>query len=145
MPESASRGGRGCLVWGVADLVGVGVSGPLVWGGVSGQGGGVSGPVGDVCLVRGGGVPTLGGCLVWGGGRPGQGGEVSGPMVQGVCLVGVVCLVQVGGCAWSWGVVCLVWGVVCLVQGGCVPGLGGSASVPCGIPSPPVNRMTNRC
>ena len=63
-----------------------------------------------------------GGCLVQGwGGVPGPG----------------------GWCAWSGGA-CLVRGV-CLVWGGGVPGpggrgvsaLGGSASVPCGIPPPP--------
>ena len=42
-----------------------------------------------------------------------------------------------GGGVSGPGCVCLVWG--------CVPGPGGSASVPCGIPPPPVNRMTNRC
>ena len=40
-------------------------------------------------------------------------------------------------CAWSGG-----WW--CAWLGG-VSGPGGSASVPCGIPPPPVNRMTNRC
>ena len=118
-----------------------------IWGGwvagvVSGPGGG--GVCSRGCLLPGGlsaprGVPGLGGmwCLVWGG------------LVRGWLLPG-----EVSGL----GVWCLVWGV---------SALGGSASVPSGIPtthpppppggwgvclsafwgtnSPPMNIMTNRC
>ena len=49
------------------------------------------------------------------------------------------CLVRVGG-----GLPGLGGGGVSGLGG--VPGPGGSASVPCGIPPPPpVNRMTDRC
>ena len=112
-------------------------------------------PYAGVCFPSrvGEGVWSGGVCLVWGGVCLVQGDVWSGGMVcqvrggGGVPGQGGVCLVW-GGLVWG-GLVCLVWGGVCLVRGmGCVPGLGacawsgglpglgGSASVPCGIPPP---------
>ena len=119
----------------------------------------------------GGGLPVHGRVSAWSGGcLPGPGGYLPGPggvsawSGGSACSQGgVVCLVQEGLSAWSWGVSawsggCLPGlGGVCLVPGGCLPGLGGSAwsggvvSAPRGgllsqhgTPSPPVNRMNDR-